>query len=95
MPRIKSREQLKAEGAPYFASGTLRLTRNAGTVRYISFPSGSFSGTPLLVHRIGSSDMPAGTPTPIICRIADSGSFRIGLSSYKRGTVVTHWQARI
>jgi len=95
MPQIKSREQLLSEGAPYFASGTLRLSRNAGTVRYISFPSGSFAGTPLLVIRTGSSNLPAGTAIPILCKTTGPGSFRIGLSSYKQGTVVVHWQARI
>ena len=95
MPRIKSRELQLAEGAPYFASGTLRLSRNAGTVRYVSFPSGSFAGTPLLTVRVGSSNMPAGSALPVLCKTTGPGSFRIGLSSYKQGTVIVYWQARI
>jgi hypothetical protein len=76
-----------------FDKGTLRLTRNAGTVRYVTFNQ-TFSGTPLLSIRVGSSNLPAGSAYPIPCRITDTrGSFRIALSSYKRGTVVVHWDA--
>ena len=74
-------------------SGTLRLTRNAGTVRYVVFAQ-TFQAAPVLSVRIGSSNMPAGTSTPIISRIdSAAGSFRIGLNSYKRGTIVAHWSA--
>ena len=78
----------------HMTSGTMRLGRNiTGSQRYINW-SGTFQAIPLLQVNVGSSNFPAGSPQSIFCRDSSTtGSFRLALNSYKRGTCVVHWRA--